>query len=68
MEAPPAAMSEGRRVRARSLAVGVLGSHGGSVGRPALLPGSVPSPGSGMRHDARVRSGVTKEFYAANVA
>ena len=48
---PPAAASEWRRVEARPLAVGVLNSHGGSAGRLVLLPGLVPAPGSGTRHD-----------------
>ena len=41
--------------------MGVFGRHGGSAGRPVLLTGSVPAPGSGTRYDTRVRSGVRKE-------
>ena len=53
--------SEGVNIGAHPLAVGVSGSHGGSAGRPVLLPASVPPPpGSGTRHDARVRPGVSK--------
>ena len=49
------------RVGARSLAMGVLSSHGGSTGRPVRLPVSVPAPGSDTRHDASERPGVGKE-------
>ena len=48
---------EGRRIGAQP--VGVLGSHGGSTGYPVLLPGSVPTPGSGTPNGARVRPGVS---------
>ena len=41
--------------------MGEFGSNGGSAGRPALLPGSVPAPGSGTRYDAHVKPGVNKE-------
>ena len=42
--------------------MGVLGSYGGSAGRPVLLlPGSVLAPGSGTRYDARVKPGVNKK-------
>ena len=47
VKAPPAAMSEGRRVGDRPLTVGVLGTYGGSAGCPVILPVSVPAPGSG---------------------
>ena len=43
------------------LAVGVFGSYGGSAGRPVLLPGSVPAPGSGTRYDVRVKPSGNKE-------
>ena len=55
------AASEGAKVGAQPLAVGEFGSNAGSAGRPALLPGSVPAPGSGTRYDARVKPGVNKE-------
>ena len=63
------AASEGAKGGAQPLAVGEFGSNGGSAGRPALLPGSVPAPGSGTRYDARVKPGVNKEcsFYVADV-
>ena len=61
LDAPPAAASEGRRVGAQSLVAGVLVSHGGSVGHSVLMPGLVPVPGSGKRHDSRVGSDVSKE-------
>ena len=54
-------MSEGAKVGAQPLAVGVFGSHGGSAGRPALLPGSVLALGPGTQYDARVKPGVNKE-------
>ena len=61
LEAPPLAASEGAKVGSQPLAVGVLGSYGGSAGLPVLLPGSVPAPGSGTRFDARVKPIVNKE-------
>ena len=61
LESPPAAASDGKIVGAGPLAVGVSGSHGGSACRPVLLLGSVTVPGSGTRHDTRVRPGVSKE-------
>ena len=48
-EAPLLAASEGAKVGAQPLAVGVFDSHGESTGRPVLLSGSVPGPGSGSR-------------------
>ena len=60
-EPPPLAAAERAKVEAQPLAVGVFGSHGGSAGRPALLPGSVPAPGSGTRYDASVKPRVNKE-------
>ena len=59
LDAPPAAVSEGGRVGAQPLVVGVLGSHGGSVGHYILMPELVPVPGSGKRHDSRVGSDVS---------
>ena len=59
--APPAPALEERRVEARPLSLGVLGSYGGSEGRPIVLPGLVPALESGMRHDTRVRPGVSEE-------
>ena len=47
LEAPFVAASEGTKVGVQPLAVGVFGSHGGTAGRPLLLPGSFPSPDSG---------------------
>ena len=61
LEASLEAISEGRRVGDRLLTVDVLGSHGESVRRPVYLQGSIPAPGSGTRHDARVRSGVNEK-------
>ena len=61
LEGPPVAASKGVKVGAQSLAVDVFGSHGGNAGRPVLLPGSVPAPGSGTRHDARMRPDVSEE-------
>ena len=58
---PPVAASVGVKVGAQPLAVGVFGSHGGSIGRPVLLTGLVPAPGSGTRYDASVKPGVNKE-------
>ena len=43
------AASEGVTVGAQPMTVGVFGSHNGSAGRPVLLLGSVPAPGTGMR-------------------
>ena len=61
LEPPPVAVSEGVKVGAQSLAVGVFGSHGGSTDRPAFLPWSISALGSGARYDARVRPSVSKE-------
>ena len=58
---PPLAASGEAKVGAQPLAVCVFGSHGGSADRSALLPGSVPAPGSGTQCDARVKPGVNKE-------
>ena len=65
LEAPLAALSEGKRVGDRLLTVDVLGSHGGSVRRPVYLQGPIPAPGSGTGRDARVRPGVG--FFVADV-
>ena len=61
LDLPPPAASEGAKVGAQLLAMGELGSYGGSAAGPVLLPGSISSPGSGTRYDARVKPGVTKE-------
>ena len=47
LEPPLVAASEQVKVGAQPLAVDVFGIHGGSAGRPILLSGSVPAPGSG---------------------
>ena len=61
LEAPPAVASEGRKVEAEPLAVGIFGSHNETAGRPVCLPVSVPASGSATFYDERVRSGVGTE-------
>ena len=62
LETPPLVASEGAKVGAQPLTVGVFGSYGGSAGRPVLLPGLFTAFGSGTRYDARVKSSVDKEY------
>ena len=45
LESPPLAASEETKVGAQAMSVGVLGSYGGSAGRPFLLPGWFQLPG-----------------------
>ena len=45
LQDPPAAALERRRVGARPMAEGVLGSHGASAGRPVFSQGRFQLPG-----------------------